>query len=363
MGTAFTESQAAKLKPYLRDDPNRIVIATDPDSAGWQSAQRAFWRLAALRANPQHLALPEGIDPADILRTEGSAALAERLSSSTGFAQLLIECLVEERLPAHSDAFSRVDLGRKLARIIGALPPEEWMENIQHVAERLDLSLATMYEEVLEAGTKWTDDPQACVARELAIVRPAAPATPGLAQPKAFAEAAQSTNSTRRPSPHRPACTSACSHLPFIASDVANTLSAMDFVLNGRTIALDPTTVRARVTAAPPGPIRTRWVEIDGRRWPPKQFFRVASGLHDEPFIALCAARLPATGIQTSPIPGESPRTSGPREAIAVPSPSPHTDTDALEAFRRLDSFLASNALTSSLAALEASAGRQSSRR
>ena len=46
----------------------------------------------------------------------------------------------------------------------------------------------------------------------------------------------------------------------------------MDFVLNGRTIALDPTTVGARVTAAPPGPIRTHWVEIDGRRWPPKQF-------------------------------------------------------------------------------------------
>jgi DNA primase catalytic core len=176
LGTAFTESQAAKLKPYLRDDPDRLVIATDPDSAGWHAAQRAFWRLAALRANPRHLALPAGIDPADILRAEGSEALAERLATSTGYAQLLIECLVEERLPAHPDAFSRVDLGRKLARIIGALPPEEWMENVEHLAERLDLSLATMYEEVLEAGTKWTDDPQACVARELAMVRPSAPA-------------------------------------------------------------------------------------------------------------------------------------------------------------------------------------------
>lgn len=35
-----------KLKPSLRDDPNCSVIATDPDSAGWQSAQQAFWRLA-----------------------------------------------------------------------------------------------------------------------------------------------------------------------------------------------------------------------------------------------------------------------------------------------------------------------------
>ena len=49
--------------------------------------------------------------------------------------------------------------------------------DVQQLAERLDLSLATMYEEALEAGTKWTDDPQACVARELAMVRPPAPAT------------------------------------------------------------------------------------------------------------------------------------------------------------------------------------------
>ena len=75
LGTAFTEAQAAKLKPYLSDDPSHIVIATDPDSAGWQSAQRAFWRLAALRAAPRHLTLPEGIDPADALqrRRQGGA--------------------------------------------------------------------------------------------------------------------------------------------------------------------------------------------------------------------------------------------------------------------------------------------------
>jgi hypothetical protein len=37
------------------------------DSVGWQSAQGAFWRLAALRANPQHVSLPEGSAPADTL--------------------------------------------------------------------------------------------------------------------------------------------------------------------------------------------------------------------------------------------------------------------------------------------------------
>ena len=176
LGTAFTESQAAKLKPYLRDDPTRIVIATDPDSAGWQAAQRAFWRLAALRANPQHLTLPEGIDPADILRTEGPAALAKRLSSSTRFAAELIDRLIVERGGPNTDSAARIWLGRDLARIIGALPPDEWPRHAQHVAGRLDLPLTMLHQDVLEAGTSWTDDPNGCVTRELATLRHASPA-------------------------------------------------------------------------------------------------------------------------------------------------------------------------------------------
>ena len=188
LGTAFTEAQAAKLKPYLRDNPHRLVIAMDPDSAGWQSAERAFWRLAAVRANPQHLPLPEGIDPADILRTEGPAALAERLTGATDFAELLIDRLIDDRLATHSDAFSRVDLNREVALIIGALPPDLWSEHAQHVAERLSLPLATVCEEVLEAGTRWTDDPQASATRAIAAYRPSAPAAlrptpPELLQP------------------------------------------------------------------------------------------------------------------------------------------------------------------------------------
>jgi DNA primase catalytic core len=175
LGTAFTEAQAAKLKPYLRDNPHRLVIATDPDPAGWQSAQRAFWRLAALRANPHHLPLPEGVDPADILRTEGAAALAERLASSTGFAELLIDRTIDDRLASHSDAFSRVDLCREVVNIIGALPPDLWPRHAQHAAERLDLPLAMVHEEVIEAGTRWTDDPHAAATRQLAALRPAEP--------------------------------------------------------------------------------------------------------------------------------------------------------------------------------------------
>ena len=113
LGTAFTEAQAAKLKPYLSDDPSRIVIATDPDSAGWQSAQRAFWRLAALRAARGTSPCPKGSTPPT------SCALAARRHSASAspdsgdFAQVLIDRLIDERLAAHADAFSRVDHGRE----------------------------------------------------------------------------------------------------------------------------------------------------------------------------------------------------------------------------------------------------------
>jgi hypothetical protein len=66
----------------------------------------------------------------------------------------------------------------------------------------------------------------------------------------------------------------------------------MNFVLNGRIVELDAAIVRARVLPSLPDPIRTHWVEIDGRRWPPKQAFRVATGLTDEPFISHFALRV-----------------------------------------------------------------------
>ncbi|MFI7033700.1 hypothetical protein ACIBK1_33715 [Microbispora rosea] len=126
----------------------------------------------------------------------------------------------------------------------------------------------------------------------------------------------------------------------------------MNFILNGRIVELDAATVRARVLPSLPDSIRTHWVEIDGRRWPPKQAFRIATGLIDEPFISHFALRVfQRLGFATSSIPGEIPQSAKP----VVPSPTtPHTDEDALEAFRRLDLFLASNVLTPTLAALEA---------
>lgn len=58
------------------------------------------------------------------------------------------------------------------------------------------------------------------------------------------------------------------------------------------------------MTAAPADTIRTHWVEIDGRRWPVKQAFRVGTGLIDEYFISHRAVRFfQRLGFRTSEIP------------------------------------------------------------
>lgn len=141
----------------------------------------------------------------------------------------------------------------------------------------------------------------------------------------------------------------------------SDSLSATtEFVLNGTRRELSAATVRARVLPVPPDPVRTHWVEIDGRRWPPKQAFRAAMGFTDEPFISHFAIRVfRRLGFATSALPDESPQgTSSSTLREHAPSTTPTgtaslTDEDATLAFRRLDDFLAAAPLTAVLAELE----------
>lgn len=112
--------------------------------------------------------------------------------------------------------------------------------------------------------------------------------------------------------------------------------------------------VRARVLPVPPDEIRTHWVEIEGRRWPPKQAFRVATGLTDEPFISHFAIGIfRRLGFPTSPLPRESSADTNRSMPTAATQPL-LTDDDSLAAYRRLDQFLSSAPLTQALTDLEA---------
>jgi DNA primase catalytic core len=164
LGTAFTEAQAAKLKAFLKVEPSRVVIATDPDDAGWLSAQRAFWQLAAMGGNPRYVDLPHGVDPAELLILRGREALADSLTASRLLASALVEKLVADLDEPGSPA-ARLRLVREAGQIIGALPPQEWAKHIDEVTTRHSLPAGMLHMEVIDAGALWTEQPREQVAR------------------------------------------------------------------------------------------------------------------------------------------------------------------------------------------------------
>ena len=68
-------------------------------------------------------------------------------------------------------------------------------------------------------------------------------------------------------------------------------MGAMDFVLNGTTHSLDPSALRSALRGGAPEQVREHWVEVDGRRWPPKQALALVTGLDRAEFTSHIALR------------------------------------------------------------------------
>jgi len=126
----------------------------------------------------------------------------------------------------------------------------------------------------------------------------------------------------------------------------------VEFRLNGRSVALDAEQVAARLMGTVPDPIHTHWVDVDGRRWPPKQALRLALGGTDEPFISHFALRVfRRLGFSTSPLPAERP--APPAAAGPVDAPAASDIEEAASAFARLDAFMSAHPLRAFLGDLE----------
>lgn len=114
----------------------------------------------------------------------------------------------------------------------------------------------------------------------------------------------------------------------------------MRFQLNGEFYEVDPEIAWARILASTPEPVRTHWVEIDGRRWPAKQAFEVATGVPRVSFISHSAVRLlTRLGLTTSDIPGGTSASHTERLGRATARP-PVSAAQAAEAFSIVDGFL-----------------------
>jgi hypothetical protein len=125
--------------------------------------------------------------------------------------------------------------------------------------------------------------------------------------------------------------------------------------LNGVEYDIDPVEARSRLQGHPAEPIQTHWVEIDGRRWPPKQALEVISGVQRTGFTSHRASDiLSRLGLATSRDGGKS--GDGPAVGAQAPrppgrrAPSRHVLRDAVE---HLADFMDGLPLTTRVATLE----------
>jgi DNA primase catalytic core len=158
LGTALTSGQVDLLRSYFHDDPTRIAIATDADAAGWKAAQTAYWDLTAAGADPTHLALPDGLDPAQLLQEHGSKALQDAISNRRPLAADMIN----HHLSAADDwtnPATRLRLVRLAGQIIAVRPPQTWAASIDQITQRLHLSPGVLHLEVIDQSQQHADDP------------------------------------------------------------------------------------------------------------------------------------------------------------------------------------------------------------
>jgi len=135
MGTSFTDEQARELERTART----LVLALDADGAGQEAMLRAARVAEGRSLELRVVALPAGLDPADLVQREGVEAVRERIAGSVPFVEFHVD-----RILARAETGTAEGKDRTLAElrpILGPLPASVLRDElVRRVAGRLDLS-------------------------------------------------------------------------------------------------------------------------------------------------------------------------------------------------------------------------------
>jgi len=146
LGTSLTGPQARQLAA-LDVQP---IIATDTDAAGLAAAERDFWILASLAANPLLADMPGDSDPAEVLHSGQAAALAKAMDD----AEPLGHRLIEGRL-----LHGQTDDILEATRVLAAMPPSSWMAGLGEVADSTGLPDALVRVALASTVAAWNQEP------------------------------------------------------------------------------------------------------------------------------------------------------------------------------------------------------------
>ncbi|WP_344707813.1 MobF family relaxase, partial [Marihabitans asiaticum] len=199
LGTALSATQAEHLTAAANAD-RRVLVAPDVDEAGLAAAERDYWKLVDLGADPRILPIPGG-DAAEAWQDQ-----PEVLTTVTAVADAappLASTVIDRHLDRHTSDLdegwihARVNAARAVAPVIASTPLPQWEQHVEDVAARLgdDDAKDLIWTEVIAAAIPWNplvEDEQTRAEEEITTVRRS------LAEISADLEAIQADQGPRR---------------------------------------------------------------------------------------------------------------------------------------------------------------------
>ncbi len=184
MGTSFTEEQLSELE-RLVGGGGVLELCLDADSSGQEAMIRAAGMAAGRKLELRVVALPEGMDPAELVQKEGAAALRDLVQGSVPFVSFQVK-----RILGQAEVTSAEGRDRALAElrpVLAKIPPSVLRDElVQQVAGRLELSEARLAGLLTEGGhaTSANGSRTAVAANQAAPDR--GPADPAIRAERAF---------------------------------------------------------------------------------------------------------------------------------------------------------------------------------
>lgn len=154
MGTALTEQQVAQLSAVV----NTVVLALDADAAGQKAMLRAQEVAAGRRLEILVAAMPDGVDPAEMVIAEGGAdRFRELVENAVDLTEFQIDLIL-----AGVDLGSPRDRDRGLAEaapVLAQIPPgATHNELFRRVTERLQIDSSALAVRIESAYSEQTNE-------------------------------------------------------------------------------------------------------------------------------------------------------------------------------------------------------------